>query len=105
MNVKRVAGASVIVECGRKLEVKGLGKVKPRAYLPCKQECVVIWDFLRWAVCARSLSGPKRILRIRIVINELAEVREEIEFQEWLRRLRGHNGLAILAERRRRRAL
>src|SRR5438045_9056852 len=104
MNVKRVAGASVIVECGRKLGVKALGKVKPRANLPCKQERIVIWDFLRWAVCVRSLSGPKRILRIRIVINELAEVRTEIDLQEWLRRLRGPNGFGILAERGRRRA-
>src|SRR5262249_43632365 len=43
-------------------------------------------------------SGTKRILRIRIVINELTEVREKIELQEWLRRLRGYNLFSILAK-------
>src|SRR5438067_899824 len=53
------------------------------------------------AVCCRPAPGAERILRIRIVINELREVCEKIEFQERLW-WRPRNSFAILAEYRRR---
>jgi hypothetical protein len=44
MDVKRVAVAGVVVERRRKLEVKLLREIKPRAYLPRQQKRVRIWD-------------------------------------------------------------
>src|SRR5262249_47193245 len=91
----------------RELKVNIVREIESRAYLPREQEGVCIWDELICAVSGCRASGTKRIFRIRIVIDELAEVREEIELQEWLRRRARCDRFAILTvlgvDRRRRR--
>src|SRR6478735_7576467 len=100
MDVKGVAVAGVIVERRRKLEVKNVRELKSRAHLPSQQESIVVWGELIFA-CYRlrcRWPGTDRIFRIVIVVNELAEVGEEIELEEWLGWFASYNGFSILAE-------
>src|SRR3954449_9270539 len=100
MDVKRVAVAGVIVERRRKLEVNNVREFKSRAHLPSQQESVVVWGELSLPGCRLRCSWPRAdwIFRILIVVNELTEVCEKVELQEWLGWRPGYNGFAILAE-------
>src|SRR6266496_3567109 len=99
MDAKIFAVTRVIVERWRQLEVKDVRKIKLRSDLPAEQECVGVRDKLSLAAYRLHLRRARtnRVCRIRIVINELAEVCEEIQFQERLR-WRRRNCFAVLAE-------
>jgi hypothetical protein len=98
MNVERVAVAGVVVERRRKLEVHDVREIKLRSHLPAEQERISPGDKLRFPCCRLLGCGARAnwIFRVIVVINELAEIRENIDFQERLCR-RGCNDLAILA--------
>src|SRR3984893_5927531 len=103
MDVKFVAIASVVVDRRGNLCVKRFREREFRAHLPRQQECISVRNQLippnparlRRGGCTRS----KRIFRIRIGINELCEVREDIdlELERLARGLRRHDGLAVFA--------
>src|SRR5262249_3762646 len=86
MNVKRVAVAGVVVDRRCDLEKQVVfGKCEPCPGLPSEQERVRVRDQLV-PVNSSDLRGcccawPERIFRIRIVVNKLREVDEEIELQ------------------------
>src|SRR5215470_6348598 len=99
MNTKIFAVTSVVIERWRQLEVQDVWKIKLRSNLPAKQESVCIRDKLSLAAYGLHLRRARAnwVCRIRIVINELAKVCEDIQSQERLRRRRC-NCFAIFAE-------
>ena|SRR5205809_1105375 len=81
VDVKRIAVAGVVVERRRKLEIQDVREFKLRTYLPSQQESIVVWDKLSFACdrLRRRRASTYWILRVRIVVNKLPKVCEEIE--------------------------
>src|SRR5205085_4790015 len=74
-DVKAVSIACVVVERRRDLKEDVLGKVDLRADLPGEQQRVGVGN----APTARDRARPHRIFRVRVVVNELGEVREKVD--------------------------
>src|SRR5262249_1745179 len=102
VDVKCVAVASIVIESRCKLDIKIEWKIEFRSDLPREQERVGIRNQLMAPVC--SCCGPRseRILRVRIVVDELSKVCEQVELRERLWCGPRYN-LAVLAVGRRRR--
>src|SRR5215475_14185682 len=99
MNVKRVAVAGVIVERRCELNVNIVREGDPCADLPREQKRVRIGDQLGPADSS-DLTGcggapTERIFRVRIVVNELRKIHEDVDLElERFRRWRDNNSFA-----------
>src|ERR1700720_1541441 len=87
MDVKRVAVAGVVVEGWRELEVQDVRKIELSPDLPAEHECIggrhllsltAYWLRHRW-------NWAHWVCRVRIVINKLTEVCEDIDFYQRFR--------------------
>src|SRR5262245_37986336 len=92
MYVERVAVASVVVESWRELEVHDVRKSKLRSNLPAEHECIGKRDLLsltasvrrtgrRYYWLRRCRGWSNWVRRVRIVIDKLTIVREDVDFQ------------------------
>ena len=93
MDVKRVAVAGVVVEGRRELEVRDVREIKLRSDLPAEHECIGKRHLLSLtAYWLRRCRGRSNwVCRVRIVINKLTEVCEDVDFHQRFRwRWRGY---------------
>src|SRR5215475_1220972 len=92
MDVKRVAVAGVVVESWCELEVHNVRKSELRSYLPAEHECIGKRGLLsltasvrrtgcRYYWLRRCRGWSNWVRRVGIVIDKLAKVREDVDFQ------------------------
>src|SRR5215475_472766 len=92
MDIKRVAIAGVVVESWCELEVRDVRKIKLRSNLPAEHECIGKRDLLsltasgrrtvrRYYWLRRRRGWSNWVRRVRIVIDKLTEVGEDVDFQ------------------------
>src|SRR5436305_5376205 len=93
MHVKRVAVAGVVVEGWRELEVRNVREIKLCPDLPAEHECIGVRGELSLTAywLRRCRARANWVCRVRIVINKLTEVCEDVDFHQRFRwRWRGY---------------
>lgn len=73
--VKGIVGAGIVIERRRELQIHLLGEVDLRSDLLGEEQGVGVGN----AVPSGKTAGAERVLRIGVVIDELREVREDID--------------------------